>query len=227
MLILLRHGQTTSNVDRKLDTLVPGAPLTPLGEEQAVAAGQAILEDYQVERVFSSEALRARQTAAIAFSSLVSDIPALPGLQEIHAGRWEMHNSWAAHEAYLNAFRGFYRRDPAATVEDGDSLDTFLTRYRAGVLSALDPALGSAGPAGPAGSAGPAGPAGSTVVVSHGGAIRAFTANACQVDPVFAEQSYLPNCEYVVLNPGDDPAATFGDWEVVRWGAYDLAGLRG
>lgn len=37
MLILLRHGQTTSNVDRKLDTLVPGAPLTQLGEEQAVA----------------------------------------------------------------------------------------------------------------------------------------------------------------------------------------------
>lgn len=71
------------------------------------------------------------------------------------------------------------------------------------------------------------GSTGSTVVVSHGGAIRAFTANACQVDPVFAEQSYLPNCEYVVLNPGDDPAATFGDWEVVRWGAYDLAGLRG
>ena len=29
MLILLRHGQTTSNVDRKLDTLLPGAPLTP------------------------------------------------------------------------------------------------------------------------------------------------------------------------------------------------------
>ena len=218
MLILLRHGQTTSNVDRKLDTLVPGAPLTQLGEEQALAAGQAISASYQVERVFSSEALRARQTAAIAFSSLVSDIPALPGLQEIHAGRWEMHNSWAAHEAYLNAFRGFYRRDPAATVEDGDSLETFLTRYRAGVLSALDPALGPAGSAGSNGS---------TVVVSHGGAIRAFTANACQVDPVFVEQSYLPNCEYVVLNPGDDPAATFGDWEVVRWGAYDLAGLRG
>lgn len=217
MLILLRHGQTTSNVDRKLDTLVPGAPLTQLGEEQAVAAGQAISASYQVDRVFSSEALRARQTAAIAFGSHVGNIPALPGLQEIHAGRWEMHNSWAAHEAYLNAFRGFYRRDPAATVEDGDSLDTFLTRYRAGVLSALDPALGSAG----------SGSTGSTVVVSHGGAIRAFTANACQVDPVFAEQSYLPNCEYVVLNPGDDPAATFGDWEVVRWGAYDLAGLRG
>ncbi len=219
MLILLRHGQTTSNVDRKLDTLVPGAPLTALGEEQALAAGQAISASYQVDRVFSSEALRARQTAAIAFSSLVSDIPALPGLQEIHAGRWEMHNSWAAHEAYLNAFRGFYRRDLAATVEDGDSLDTFLTRYRAGVLAALDPAQSSAGSTGSG--------SGSTVIVSHGGAIRAFTANACQVDPQFAEQSYLPNCEYVVLNPGDDPAGTFGDWEVVRWGRYDLAGLRG
>ena len=84
MLILLRHGQTTSNVDRKLDTLVPGAPLTPLGEEQAVAAGQAISASYQVERVFSSEALRAQQTAAIAFGSHVGNIPALPGLSLIH-----------------------------------------------------------------------------------------------------------------------------------------------
>ena len=222
MLILLRHGQTTSNVDRKLDTLLPGAPLTPLGEEQALAAGRAISVDYQVGRVFSSEALRARQTAAIAFSSLVGDIPALPGLHEIQAGRWEMHNSSAAHEAYLTAFRGFYRRDLAATVEDGDSLETFLTRYRAGVLAALDPALYSAGSAGASGSS-----RGSTVIVSHGGAIRGFTANACQVDPQFAEQSYLPNCEYVVLDPGEDPAGTFGDWQVVRWGKYDLAGLRG
>lgn len=216
MLILLRHGQTTSNVERLLDTLVPGAPLTPLGEEQARNAGSDITANYRVDRVFSSEATRAKQTAALAFGSLVSDIPALPGIQEIHAGRWEMHNSWAAHEAYLKAFRGFYRRDLASTVEDGDSLETFIGRYRNAILPVVrdDAATG-----------------GTSVVVSHGGAIRAFTANACRVDPDFAEQSYLPNCEYVVIDPiGDDPSAdpeaTFGEWKVLRWGKYDLGEMR-
>ena len=37
MLILLRHGQTTSNVDRLLDTRLPGAALTELGQEQALS----------------------------------------------------------------------------------------------------------------------------------------------------------------------------------------------
>lgn len=41
MLILLRHGQTTSNVDHKLDTLLPGAELTELGQEQARETGSA------------------------------------------------------------------------------------------------------------------------------------------------------------------------------------------
>ena len=34
-LILIRHGQTHSNVAHALDTTVPGADLTDLGREQA------------------------------------------------------------------------------------------------------------------------------------------------------------------------------------------------
>ena len=36
-LLLVRHGQTMSNVDRVLDTKVPGAPLTEEGRAQASA----------------------------------------------------------------------------------------------------------------------------------------------------------------------------------------------
>lgn len=199
MLILLRHGQTTSNVDRKLDTLVPGASLTELGEEQAREAGANILAEYAVDRVISSQATRAQQTAALAFGEQFPDIPAVDGLQEIHAGRWEMHNSREAHEAYFRAFRGFYRRDLEAMVEDGDSLDLFLTRYTGALLPYVEQG-------------------GTTVAVSHGGAIRAFTANACAVNPEYAEQSYLPNCQYIVI----DPIGEFGQWQVRRWADYEL-----
>ena len=207
MLILLRHGQTTSNVDHKLDTVLPGAELTELGREQAKAAGEEILANYEVDRVVSSQATRAKQTAQIGFGERFADIPAIDGIHEVHAGRWEMHNSREAHEAYLTAFRGFYRRQLEALIDGGDTLDIFLSRYKGGLLPL-------------------ASQEGTTVAVSHGGAIRAFAANACEVSPEFAEVSYLPNCQYVVLDPTagptGDPAADFGQWRGVRWAEYPL-----
>ncbi|WKK60521.1 histidine phosphatase family protein [Corynebacterium sp. P3-F1] len=207
MLILLRHGQTTSNVDHKLDTLLPGAELTDLGREQAKAAGEEILATYNVDRVISSRATRAKQTARIGFGERFNDIPAVDGIQEVHAGRWEMHNSRKAHEAYLCAFRGFYRRQLDSLIDDGDTLDLFLSRYKGGLLPYAEQE-------------------GTTVAVSHGGAIRAFAANACEIDADFAEASYLPNCQYVVLDPSagptGDPVEDFGSWGVVRWADYEL-----
>lgn len=199
MLILLRHGQTTSNVGHYLDTALPGAELTDLGRAQAAAAGEEIMGRFAPERVVTSQALRARQTGQIAFGAHFGDIPALDGLHEVQAGRFEMLNSVEALTAYHGAFRGFYRRELGTLIDGGDSLETFLSRYRASIepLAKL---------------------AGDTVAVSHGGAIRAFTANAADVDPGFAEASYLPNCHYVVI----DPAGDFGSWRVVEWGAYPL-----
>lgn len=207
MLILLRHGQTTSNVDHKLDTLLPGAELTELGREQAKAAGEDILANYDVDRVISSLATRAKQTAQIGFGERFADIPAVDGIHEVNAGRWEMHNSVEAHTAYLGAFRGFYRREPDALIDGGDTLHTFLTRYKGGLLPY-------------------AAQEGTTVAVSHGGAIRAFAANACEIDPDFADASYLPNCKYLVIDPAagptGDPVEDFGQWRVVRWADYPL-----
>lgn len=203
MLILLRHGQTFANVDRKLDTQLPGAALTELGEQQARAAGHKIMQRFEVDRVISSEALRARQTAALAFGFRFGAIPAIAGLQEVNAGRWEMHNSRDAHTAYFTSFRGFYQRNLEAAIEGGDTLATFLARYQAALAPYVE--MG-----------------GTTVAVSHGGAIRAFAANAAHergVSAEYAEQSHLSNCEWVALDPGE-PARPFGTWDVVEWADY-------
>ncbi|MEJ6549715.1 phosphoglycerate mutase family protein [Corynebacterium sp. USCH3] len=65
-LLLIRHGQTTSNVSHALDTSLPGAALTELGWSQARAAGERLAgEEQDVPlAMVSSQALRARQTAA-------------------------------------------------------------------------------------------------------------------------------------------------------------------
>ena len=65
-LLLIRHGQTTSNVRHALDTSLPGAALTDLGWSQARAAGERLAGDGPDTplAMVSSQALRARQTAA-------------------------------------------------------------------------------------------------------------------------------------------------------------------
>lgn len=75
-LLLIRHGQTTSNVSHALDTNLPGAALTDLGWSQARAAGERLARERTGESagvgdgqdaplaMVSSQALRARQTAA-------------------------------------------------------------------------------------------------------------------------------------------------------------------
>lgn len=199
MLILLRHGQTTSNVGRHLDTTLPGAELTELGRSQAAAAGEEIMRRFSPARVVTSRALRARQTGQIAFGARFGDIEEREGLHEVQAGSWEMMNSREAHMAYHGALRGFYRRQLDALIEGGDSLEVFLARYRA----AIEPLTGLTG---------------DSVVVSHGGAIRVFAANATDVDPDFAESAYLPNCHYVVI----DPVGEFGSWRVRAWGKHQL-----
>jgi broad specificity phosphatase PhoE len=60
-LLLLRHGQTGSNVIGALDTAVPGAPLTELGERQAAAVPGAL---QPIDSITVSTLLRTQQTAA-------------------------------------------------------------------------------------------------------------------------------------------------------------------
>src|SRR5690349_1057103 len=87
-LILVRHGQSLANVafpaadaEGLMEAVVSGrdaeVPLTPTGEEQAVALGRwlaALPEDRRPQVVITSPYLRARETWRIAAQGL--DLPA-------------------------------------------------------------------------------------------------------------------------------------------------------
>lgn len=62
-LILIRHGQTPSNVAFLLDTAVPGPGLTDLGEKQAAALPQT-LADVDIDLLYVSTLTRTQLTAA-------------------------------------------------------------------------------------------------------------------------------------------------------------------
>ena len=61
-LVLVRHGQSHGNVERRLDTRPPGAALTDLGRDQA--RGFARGWSHRTGMIVHSVALRAVQTAA-------------------------------------------------------------------------------------------------------------------------------------------------------------------
>jgi broad specificity phosphatase PhoE len=88
-LVLIRHGQTPSNVLGLLDTQPPGPGLTDLGREQAEAL-LGTLANEPIAAVYASTATRAQQTAAPLAGRSGLEIQVRSGLREVPAGNWEM-----------------------------------------------------------------------------------------------------------------------------------------
>lgn len=218
-IILLRHGQTTSNVTHKLDTVPPGAELTTNGREQAYQVGLELAEYCgaragsmgRIEAIVSSIALRAEQTAMIAASAIeeVTDlghrsagVEVRTGIHELQAGVYEMMNDQDSHRAYAEVTFGWFHGDRDATIPDGEALDGILGRYQP-VLEDLAAEH----------------PDGDVIVVSHGGIIRVAATHATGTDPQYAMESYVPNCRFITLVPDGKP---FGQWRLERWADYEL-----
>lgn len=219
-IILLRHGQTFSNVERFLDTRPPGAELTPRGREQATEVGRELAElvgagggePGRLHTLVSSVALRAQQTAMLAARSF-EDYAGLPayavpvdvrtGVHEVFAGQFEMDNSEDAHRNYTVALRGWLDGDENARMPGGENYVDVLARYQP-VLESLAAELDDASDA---------------VIVSHGAAIRLVTRAAANVDPDFAFTGYISNCRFTILEPR---GRAFGQWHLSRWADVEL-----
>lgn len=214
-LILVRHGQTTSNVGRKLDTLPPGAELTAMGRYQAHRVGMELAEfcgvapghKGRIQSVSTSVAIRAQQTSMILARALehaatlprrAMNVQVRDGIHEVAAGDYEMRGDEQAHREYVQAMFGWLRGDPEARTPRGENYTQLLGRYRP-VLEELAETHSD----------------GDAVVVSHGAAIRTVASHAAGLEPTFALQNYLSNCRYVVLEPN---GRNFGQWSVSKWG---------
>ena len=132
-IILLRHGQTYSNISRLLDTRPPGAELTERGRDQATEAGRELAQlvgEREVE-FKCSIALRAQQTAMLAARAFEQErgmpeysqrVDVISGVHEIFAGDWEMDGSEDAHRSHMVAMRGWCDGERGAGMEGGETL---------------------------------------------------------------------------------------------------------
>ena len=193
-LILVRHGQSPSNVRHLLDTAVPGPGLTALGATQA-AALPAALAGVDVDAIYASNLVRAQQTAGPLARALGLPVRVRAGLREIAAGDLEMRADAASAERYLSTVFGWPSGDRDVRMPGGENGTEVLDRFDRVVAEIA--ASGSR----------------TAVLVSHGAMIRVWAgARAHNLHPQFTATHALENTAMVVLE-GDPPSG----WQLTRW----------
>jgi probable phosphoglycerate mutase len=151
-LILVRHGQTSSNVGFLLDTAAPGADLDDLGREQAEALVEK-LAGYAVEAIYTSDLVRTQQTATPIASARELELRVLPGLREISAGEDELSKDATR---YVGTLLKWHAGELMARVPGGEDAAEFFDRFDAAIAEVAEAGHGVA------------------MVVSHGAALRTW-----------------------------------------------------
>jgi broad specificity phosphatase PhoE len=169
-ILLVRHGETDWNVQRRVQGH-SDTPLNETGREQARALADELAEE-QIDAVYSSDLVRAHETARIVAESHGLGVTAIPDLRERHFGTWEGLSDNEVLERFPEAETG--------TWGDGESRHEMAQR----VFDALERIADTH-------------PAGRVVVVSHGGPLRAVLTR-CGINGV----EWIDNCHIVKLEVG-------------------------
>lgn len=199
-LVLVRHGQSLANVERRLDTRPPGAELTDLGRGQARSFATGLAQPPAL--LAHSVAHRARQTAEEVAGALRVAPLQLDGIHEVQVGELENRNDDDAIAEFEAIYQKWHEGDLDVAMPNGETGAEVLDRYVPTItqlrMRHLDDDTWH----------------GDIVVVSHGAAIRLVSSVLAGVAPSFALEHHLSNAEAVVLAPITD-----GRWSCVQWGA--------
>lgn len=200
-LILVRHGQSLANVERRLDTRPPGAELTDQGRLQAREF--ALARPSRPGLLLHSVAYRAAQTAAEIGAELSTPATGIDDIHEVQAGDLEDRTDDDAIAAFNSVYQRWHEGDLGAAMPGGESgrevLDRYLPVVRDLRLRYLDDDDWNS----------------DIVVVSHGAVIRLAAAVLAGVESSFVLDHHLANTEFVTLAPITD-----GRWSCLQWGSH-------
>ena len=190
----VRHGETDWNIERRMQGHID-LPLNAKGEEQARALGR-VFSGQQADALYSSDLLRARQTAQPIADALQRPMNVTAALREQHFGRCE--GKVFAEIAVLNPddAQALVSRDPDyATPGGGES----RRQHEARILDCITGLVS-------------AHPGQTLVVVTHGGVL----------DVIYRRVHGLPPDsprDYPIPNAGLNRVAISGDqWLIESWG---------
>ncbi|UKF27932.1 histidine phosphatase family protein [Clavibacter nebraskensis] len=202
-LILIRHGQTASNVAGVLDTRIPGPGLTDLGRAQAARLPETLREE-AIGALHVSTMVRTHETAAPLARALGLAPVERDGIREIAAADLEMRGDRAAVTEYLDTMIRWVAGEEDLPLAGGETGRGFLARFDAVVAEAEGSGHGT------------------VAFVSHGAAIRCWAGiRARGLDAAFVTAHPLENTGVVVLEGSGrnwaleswegDPASGVGD----------------
>ena len=193
-LILLRHGQTQSNVDHLIDTAVPGPFLTKLGHEEAAAVPSA-LADEKIDAIYVSTQHRSQQTGAPLSKARELEPHIREGIREIFAGDYDGKTDKVSVANFVAIEAAWVAGQLDIRMPGADTGREVIERFDAVVKEAFDAGHES------------------VVFVSHGSMIRTWAAyRAVNIAADFVPKNPLHNTGMIVLegNPTDG-------WKVITW----------
>ncbi|MEZ5086261.1 MAG: histidine phosphatase family protein [Tessaracoccus sp.] len=191
-LILIRHGQTQSNVNLELDTAYPGAPLNNIGLAQANSLVERIAHE-PIEALYASTLTHAQQTAAPLATARGLTVNVLDGIQEIAAGVDEMSTNW---KPYIDMLTSWSPTNLDVGMEGGETARQFVARYTRAIAQ-----IEAAGHQ-------------RAALVSHGAALRVW---ALTCVPTIDQSIALPlqNTHWIVMN-----GSLSDGWTIEQWGEH-------
>lgn len=126
-ILLIRHGETDWNLDKRLQGHVD-IPLNPAGQRQVEALG-AVLAGEGVEAIFSSDLVRARDTALAVAAATGLPVATDAGLRERCYGAFEGLRHPDIEERYPDAYRQWKAREPDARYPAGERIAETMREF--------------------------------------------------------------------------------------------------
>ena len=164
-LFLIRHGQTTSNLEGKyqgwLDT-----ELTQRGIKQAYLA-KKYLKKVNLSNIYSSPMKRTLKTAEIISKGTGLKVKILDGLKELNFGKWEGLKFEEINDQYREDYQNWLKDPYNYPPTGGESFGSLLKRVKSEIQKILDENNDKS----------------NVAVVTHGGVILALLVDWLQIPP--------------------------------------------
>ena len=125
--IFVRHGESAANgkgcFAGQLDI-----PLSDRGKEQAERAANYIAKNYKVDKIYSSDLIRAYDTAKPIAKAFGLEIQKDKGLREIHSGDWQGCSFDELQNKYADGYGVWLKDIGNAVCPNGETVKTLSRR---------------------------------------------------------------------------------------------------
>ena len=132
-LVIIRHGESVYNIERRY-TGQTDVALTEKGVLQAEITGKYILENYRIDEIYSSDLIRAVNTAKPIADPLGLEIKTDARLREIYAGKWQGYYFSEVAEIFKEEYEYYKSHKTTARTPGGEGMQDVMKRMHEAVL---------------------------------------------------------------------------------------------